>query len=462
MATKLEEARERREKAYVAVKELREKFTANGDQWADEAQRSAWAKANADYDGAVKAIEALQNSDEVLKRFAEIEEQRERQDAETRRKPGGKASESGDDEQPTDELRSVALTAWCRRQMGHDLTEDQVRACRITGLNPARSELDIDLGETRRFQALRDHLCNGHPSRRSLRGFESRALAKGTPSAGGYTIPEGFVNDLEMAMLAFGGVRQVSQLIRTDSGNDLPWPTANDTGNSGAMLAESTQAASNVDPSFGVKVFGAYKMTSRIVLVPTELLEDSAFDLATYLAQILGERLGRIQNTYATTGTGSSQPGGIVTGSTLGKTAASATAITADELVQLQHSVNPAYRINAGWMMHDNVVLALRLLKDSEGVYLWRSGLQDNRPDTLLGQSLTINQDMASAIATTAKTILYGDFSKMKIREVRQIRLMRLVERYADYDQQGFVAFMRFDSGVLNAGGNPIKHLVQA
>lgn len=462
MATKLEEARQKREQAYVAVKELRDKFTSQGDKWADEAQRSAWTKANADYDGACKEIESLQDSELVLKRFAELEEARERREVESRRHSGGTGAPGREDSgEVTEETRAMAFQAWCRHQMGKDLSPAHIEACKRTGMNVGRRELEIDLGGTSQFRSLRQQLCSVHPSRMNQVKLEGRALAKGTPSAGGYTVPEGFMLNLEKAMLAYGGVRQVAQVIRTEGGEDMPWPTANDTSNSGAMLAENNQAASNVDPSFGVKTFGAYKMTSRIVLVPHELLEDSAFDLASELALMLGERLGRIQNTYATTGTGSGQPGGIVTGSTLGKAAAATNAITPNELIELQHSVNPAYRTNAGFMMHDNIVLALRLLKDQEGVYVWRSGLADNRPDTLLGQPLTINQDMASAMTADAKTILYGDFSKMKIREVRSIRLYRLQERYRDYDQEGFVAFLRFDSGVVNAGTNPIKHLIQ-
>lgn len=455
------EAREKREKAYVAVKELREKFTAQGDKWADEGQRNAWSAANADYDAAHAEEERLTAElDKVAKRAAEIQ-QREEERGRSPGRPDGPGRRH-DDGEVTDEMRRMAFHAWARRQCEREITDEQREACRRVGLNPSTKELPIDLGGTDDFNALRRHLYTGNPARASLKGFERRALSKGTTTAGGHTVPASFMNDLEVAMLAFGGVRQVATVMRTDNGQSLPYPTMNDTGNSGALLAENAQAASDTDMTFGVKTLGAYKFTSKIVLVSYELLEDSAFDLSTYLAAALGERLGRAQNAYATTGTGSSQPAGIVTGSTIGKTAAATNAITADELVGLQHSVDPAYRQNAGWMMHDAIVLALRLLKDSEGVYLWRAGLADNRPDTLLGQPLTINQSMASSMAADAKTVLYGDFSKMLIREVRDIRLRRMVERYGDYDQDGFVAFLRFDSIVLNAGTNPIKHLVQA
>jgi HK97 family phage major capsid protein len=194
-------------------------------------------------------------------------------------------------------------------------------------------------------------------------------------------------------------------------------------------------------------------------------LEDNAVDLANEIGGLLGERIGRTQETYLTTGTGSSQPGGVVTGSTLGVTAASAAAIAADELISLLHSVDPAYRRDpsCGFMMHDNIAAAVRKLKDSQNRYLWdMDALKNGQPAMLLGKPVTINQSMQSSIATGTKTVLFGAYKKFKIRDVKAIRIRRLTERYADADQEGFIAFMRTDAKLLNAGTNPIKHLIQA
>ena len=240
----------------------------------------------------------------------------------------------------------------------------------------------------------------------------------------------------------------------------MPWPSVNDTTVKGRLLAENT-GVTTTDVAFGSTTMHAFKFSSDLVLVSAELMQDSAFDLAMILGSLLGERLGRILADYYTTGTGSSQPQGIVTGATLGVTAASATAIAADEIYKLKHSVDPAYRNGAGWMMHDQVLLYVKLLKDGQGRYLWQSSLAGGAPDTIDGQPLTINQSMASSVATTNKTMLYGDFSKFKIREVGEIRLRRLVERYADVDQEGFVAFFRADSRLIDGGTHPIKYLVQ-
>jgi HK97 family phage major capsid protein len=293
---------------------------------------------------------------------------------------------------------------------------------------------------------------------------EQRALSVGTTTAGGFTVPQGFVYNLELALLQYGGVRQVADVMRTDSGNDMPWPTVNDTANVGELLSENTTVGSSVDPTFGQVVLKAYKYSSKLVLVSREILEDSAFNVAETVGKMLGERIGRIQNVHFTTGDNSAKPQGVVVASTLGVTAASATAIAADELFNLQHSVDPAYRQDpsCGWMMHDNILLAVRKLKDSQNRYLWEPSIQMGVPDKLLNYPITVNQQMQSSIATATRTMLFGALGKYKVRDVKDVRLMKLEERYADLDQVGFVAFLRSDGRMLNAGTNPVKHLVQA
>ena len=148
--------------------------------------------------------------------------------------------------------------------------------------------------------------------------------AKDDPNAK-VTVAEIRATDLEKALKDYNGPRQVADVMRTTDGATMPWPTVNDTSNVGELLGENTGVA-EADPTYGVVNFGAYKYSSKMVQVPSELLEDSAFDLGRELFELLGERLGRIQATHFTTGTGVSQPQGVVTGATLGKTAASATA----------------------------------------------------------------------------------------------------------------------------------------
>ena len=291
---------------------------------------------------------------------------------------------------------------------------------------------------------------------------EMRAQSVGTDSAGGYTVPPGFVRQIEQSMLAFGGMREASFIMRSSTGNDIEWPTVNDTGNAGALLAENAQV-SEQDVTFASLTLNAYKYTSKLVRVSNELLQDSAFNLQSFLANLLGERIARITNTHFTTGTGSSQPNGVVTGASNGKTGASGqtTSVTYNDLVDLEHSVDPSYRRGARFMMHDSTLKALKKLVDGDSRPLWTSGVAVREPDTILGHPYTINQDVAT-MAASAKSILFGDFSKYIIRDVMGITMMRLNERYADYFQVGFVAFSRHDGDLLDSGTDPIKYYTNA
>ena len=179
--------------------------------------------------------------------------------------------------------------------------------------------------------------------------------------------------------------------------------------------------------------------------------------------QMLGERLGRIQNRRCTTGDGAAKAEGITVASTEGKEAASATALDADEIIELIHSVDPSYRSQGSrFMMHDSVFLQVTLLKDGEGNYLHQPGLADGSDLRVRGYPVTINQHMASSVAASAKVMLFGLLSKYLIREVSTMRLRRLVERFAEYDQTAFLALLSFDGGLLDAGTHPVKHMVMA
>jgi HK97 family phage major capsid protein len=290
--------------------------------------------------------------------------------------------------------------------------------------------------------------------------FEARAAMSTGANVGGETIPQGFMANFEQALLQFGGIRNAAYIWRTATGNAIPWPTTNDTGNKGELV---TEAGTNTEQGVATSAvtFNAYKFGSKLVKVSAELLQDSAFNLAEWLGGVLGERIGRVQADYFTTGTGTDQPKGAATAATLGVTAAAVNAITADELLDLVHSVDPAYRNGASFMLHDQVLLAVRKLKDSTGQYLWQSNIAAGRPDTLHNYPLWPNQSMASVLQASAKTVLFGLLSKYVIREVATIRLRRLVELYAGNDQEGFVAFLRGDGDLIDAGTHPVKYLQQ-
>lgn len=283
---------------------------------------------------------------------------------------------------------------------------------------------------------------------------ELRAQGVATNSAGGYFVPQGFRAKVVETMKAWGQVANVAEVITTDSGQTLPWPTNDDTANEGAILAENT-AVTEQDVTLGQAQLGAYMYTSKLVRVSFQLLQDSAFDLDTWLPRKLGERLARITNRHQTVGTGTAQPLGIQTNAVSGVTLGTGNTTTAtyDGYIDLIHSVDPAYRQSgrAQFMLHDNALAAARKIKDSQLRPLWEPSLQAGVPDTLFGYALTINQHMPTPAAST-KSVLFGDFfSAYVIRQVLGIQMLRLEERYADFLQVGFLAFLRTDATVQDA-----------
>ena len=290
---------------------------------------------------------------------------------------------------------------------------------------------------------------------------EVRAQGVGTDAAGGYTVPRGFSGFIEDALLDYSGIRRVAGVFRTSTGNDLPFPTNNDTGNAGAILAENTQD-SEQDLVFAELILSAYKYTSKIIRVSVELMQDSAFNMDAYIGGKFGERLGRATAAHYATGTGTGQPNGLITASAVGKTAASGTAVTYLEMLDLKHSVDPAYRRRgASWLFNDTTLKALKQLVDLDGRPLWSPSVASDAPATFDGDPYEIDQGIAS-IGLSAKPIAYGDVSKYLIRDVRDFTMVRLSERYADFHQVGFIAFMRTDADLLDAGTDPVKVLQMA
>lgn len=346
--------------------------------------------------------------------------------------------------------RKAAFKAWARAQHGLPLTAGQKAACQRHGISPRAKEFAF------RFE-------------RPGVGVQRREHSASTGSLGGHTVKEDFSGVLEQALVDFSNVRGVCDILTTNTGADLSYPTEDDTGNTGERIGENTEVA-YADDTFSSVTFGDYKYSSKGLLVPVELMEDSEFDLEPLLGQRAGERIGRKQGADFTTGTGTSQPKGVVTCASAGITTAGATAFTASELTRLAFSVDPAYRNGpkVGYMMHDSVIAYALTLLDSQNRPLLRESFRDGaKPGDLMVNGFPVypNQFMTAATAggamvTATKHVLFGDYSKFKIRDVGRVRIRRLDERYADKDQVGFIAFMRSDSNCVNTAA--IKYLLQA
>jgi HK97 family phage major capsid protein len=281
------------------------------------------------------------------------------------------------------------------------------------------------------------------------------AAGVGTGAAGGYAVPPEFRDIFVETLKYYGPMIQLAERLDTASGANIPWPTNDDTGNVGAILAENTQI-SEQDVTLGTNSLDAYMYTSKLVRVSYQLMQDRP-DFAAWLARKLGERVGRILNQHFTTGTGTAQPDGIVTSATVGVTGTGSFATTGgiayDNLVDLLESLDPAYGAGAGlrWMMHQTGRKAIRKVKDSQGRPLWEPSLQAGVADSLLGYPISINNDMAT-LAVSSKSVLFGNINEAYVvRLVQELMVKRLEERYADFLQVGFFGFERADGTMQNA-----------
>jgi HK97 family phage major capsid protein len=287
------------------------------------------------------------------------------------------------------------------------------------------------------------------------------AQSVGTTTAGGFTVPQDsrFMSLVESSLVEFGGMRQASTIVRTDNAQAMPIPTDNDSAQTGELVAENGATAAQ-DITFGQVVLDGWMYSSKRVLSSIQLLQDTAVDIEAFIARKLGERIARIQNTHFTTGTGSSQPDGVVTAAALGRTGAtgSTTDVKYVDLVELEHSVDPGYRRSSGarWMLNDASLSVIKQIVDGNSRPLFMPGLAVGTPDTILGYPYVVNNDIAT-MAANAKSILFGDFSKYWIRDENGFTLLRLTELYAANLQVGFLGFMRSDGDLLDAGIKPVK-----
>lgn len=298
---------------------------------------------------------------------------------------------------------------------------------------------------------------------RLLRTREQRGTATqitSTNTLGGFTVPQSFSYQLENVMKWYGGMLEACGLMPTSIGGTLTWPTADDTAVTGNINTQANQAAARTvsDLAFGQVAFTDYIIDSNIVLISRALLQDNQINIEQVIAEDLGARLGRKFNSAFTTGTGTNEPYGLTTVVTgAGKTAASTTAFTKNEIIDLTHSIDKAYRqsgpgARTRFMMHDLTLAFARKLDvgNTDTVQIFYPGLVAGEPDRLLGFPISINNDLDSAFTTGKKLIYFGDFSKYKIRQVAPIAIDRNDYLYWDKISVGFMGYMRADGNLIN------------
>lgn len=401
---------ELKQKYNAIAKDMRALNDDIGDNaWTDE-QRSKWQAMKSDLDGLKDKIEREEQLRDADQRFVEEgeEEQRRRSEQEER---GGEASQ--------EERQAAAFDSFLRHGLQDMTTEER--------------------------QLLK----------------EMRAQGTTPNEKGGYTVPTTFLARVQETMQDFGGIAAVAQILTTDSGNEIEWPTSDGTGDMGELLGENTQT-SEEDIEFGMDSLGAHKLSSKVIRVSNELLQDSGIDMESYLAGRIGNRLARAEAYYLVKGTGAGtpkQPKGLEASVTGTVNTAAATKVTWQEINSLIHAVDPAYRRMAGYRLafNDNTLKAIEEFVDAQGRPLWLPGVIGAAPATFLNRQYVIDSGIAD-IGAGNKFMFGGDFKQLVLRRVRYMVLKRLVERYADFDQTGFLAFSRF--GVVLQDTAAIKALV--
>lgn len=337
--------------------------------------------------------------------------------------------------------------------------------------------------------------------REQFAGTQSVTYTEGT--VGGFFVPAGFVYDVEVATRFYAPLLDGStvRILETATGQVLPYPTSNDTNQAWAPVGEGVQVNQNSAgepgtvpnnyPSPGVTApsgtagdvllghvnFGAIKGSTGLIRISLELLQDSAFNLESFLSAAFAVRLGRGYEWYLTNGTGNgTQPTGLLvaiansgvtptvaTGSSTNDGVVGNTGVNSigwADLVNLEHSVDPTYRRSAKYMFHDQTLRFLKNVLDKYGRPLWVPGIKDGEPDTLNGYPYVINQSFPQ-IGASATTVAFGAFEKFLVRKVKDLQVVRLDERFADFGEVAYVGFSRIDSNLIDAGTHPLNVLQQ-
>lgn len=357
------------------------------------------------------------------------------------------------------QLRALEAAEAAEKRRAEQFFEKEDQAGRTAD---KRDQKEVEAEERAAFNAwLRQGMNNlSNEQRTMIQKRGTSTLIAGTNSLGGFTVPTDLANRIIESMKAYGGMLSVADILITDGGNPLNFPTNDDTSAKAVLVSEGGSATVQ-DTNFSQRTLNAF-MYRDLVKLSYELIQDSAFDIEAYIVRLMGTRFGRAANESLTTGTGSSQPNGVVTASTLGKTAASATAFTFAEVLDLVHSVDPEYRRNGRFMMHDSVLASIKKLSigASDARPLWQPSFIVGEPATIDGYQYTINQDMDSTINAASKIILFGDFRQYLVRQVRTLQISRNESLYMATGEIGYFGFARWDGELLNTAA--VKHLITA
>ena len=401
----LKRMRDERLSAWESAKEIADR-AANENRAMTGEEETAWNKANSDIntiDARAKAIlDAEKRRDEADAMFADLEKRK-----------AAAGVETATDDDPSAKLRKF-------------LQGESGRSMELRGKFPA-------------------------PELRT-------GLVKGTNSAGGYTVPTSFYDRLIQHLIFNAAILQTNAtVLNTETGEviQVPKTTAHPTA---ALVAEGV-AIGEVDPTFGQVNLAAYKF-ANLIQISRELIQDTGVDLDGYMSQRSGVALGNAFGAYAVTGTGSSQPTGVLTQASSGLQSANTGAtgaFTADDVISMFYSLIPPYRTNAQWFLSTTALSLIRKFKTTTNGYIWQPSYQIGQPDTLQGKPVIEDPNMPT-IALSSKSVLFGDFTNFFVRMAGPIRYERSDDYAFNTDTVTFRAIMRADSNLVDTTG-AVKYL---
>lgn len=337
-------------------------------------------------------------------------------------------------------------------EVEHRNDEAEAVRAEFSGLRPASDPAPATGGEGGSEAEILRAIHRGELRGHTFTGDERRDLTAGTSTDGKELVPTSFRSQLYEHLVSTSGIRRAGvTVLTTDTGEEILVPKT--TSYSTASIVGEGGAIGESDPQFGQVSLGAFKY-AFIVDVSSELLSDSAFDIVPFLARQGGRALGLGSDAHFITGNGTTQPQGVAAVATVGKTGGTGVAgvPTADDLIDLHYSVIEPYRVNATWLMRDSTLAAVRKLKGTDDNYLWQPGLQGGQPSTILDRPVVSDPNVA-ATATSARSVLFGDFAAYFIRDVKGVRVERSDHARWDTDMASFRFILRSDGDLVDTTG---------
>jgi HK97 family phage major capsid protein len=283
---------------------------------------------------------------------------------------------------------------------------------------------------------------------------EYRTLLSTATTSGGNLVPTDFYDQLIAHLIEVSGILQCGPtVLNTAGGENLQIPKT--TAHSTAALTAQGGALPTSDPAFGLVTLSAYKY-GILLQVARELLDDSGVDLVGYLAMQSGRALGNKFGSDLITGTGTTMPNGLMATASAGVTGATGVGGIPryQDLVNLEYSVIAPYRQSRScyWLAKDATVGGFRLILDAQGRPIWEPSMVLGSPDLLLGKPLVADPFMP-AVATTNKSVAFGDFSQFFVRIVGPVRFERSDDFLFGSDLVAFRALIRGDGTLVDQTG---------